>query len=252
MAWHSKWHNIKHKKAAWDAKKSSNYAKIWKMIQMAARSGADASMNPSLELALSKAKYYNLPKDVVQRAIEKWSWVWWWDNLSQLFYEWYAPGWVALLITCITDNTNRSAANVRSLLAKAGWQIGEPGSVAWQFVEKWVIFVDWVYKKETVRWKLEESIIAFDLDQLEMNLIELPIMDYKVDDWICKVTTDKLSFIDTKKWLESLWYHLDSAELAYEPTNPIAVSDADWDRVQIIIDLLDEDDDVDQVFTNAE
>lgn len=113
-------HSIAARKASWDAKKSQAYAKVGKIIQIAARKWADASMNPALELALSKAKQYNLPREVVEKAILKWSGQLEGEQLEEIFYEGYGPDGVALLIKALTSNTNRSASNIKQIMQKYG------------------------------------------------------------------------------------------------------------------------------------
>lgn len=143
MAGHSKWHNIKHRKAAQDAKKSKVYARIAKQIEIAAKLWADPSMNPTLATVLGTAKSSWLPKDVIEKAVNKWSWQGGWDELQEIYYEWYGPEWIAMYIKCITSNTNRSAASVRATLTKYNGNMWEVWSVAWQFEKnEWYILLE--------------------------------------------------------------------------------------------------------------
>lgn len=251
MAGHSKRHNIRHKKAATDAKKSKVYSRISKIITLAAKNWSDPGMNPSLATALDKARYNSLPKDVIQKAIEKWAGGWEWQSMVEIFYEWYGPWWSALYIKCLTDNTNRSASSVRSTIAKLWGNIWEPWSVSWQFVEKWVIYISWISKKSIIKWNEVEEILLFDNDKLEEDLMELDLEDYAMDDWVCKVTTSKTAYISVVKQIESLWYKIDEADLRFESTSPADISDEDANKLERIIEALEEDDDVDTVYNNV-
>lgn len=133
-------HSIAAKKAAGDQEKARNYSKIGKIIQLAAKWWVDSSMNPSLELALQKAKYYNLPREVIDKAIKKWSGQLKWEDLKEVLYEWYGPGGVAVLVKTLTDNTNRTSSNIRIVFSKYWWSLWEPGSVSWQFIQRWVFW----------------------------------------------------------------------------------------------------------------
>lgn len=252
MAWHSKWHNIRHKKAAQDAKKSKIYTKISKLIELAARQGADPDLNPALEAALEKAKYYWVPKDVVERAIKKWSWQLEWEQLEEVYYEWYAPGGIALYIKCITSNKNRTWANVRMILNKNWWSLGEPGSVSWQFKEKWIIYVSWKIEKIVEKGKEIEKVNPLDIAQFEEDLLNFDIEDYEIDEEnkIAKIVTSKENFASVKKELEKMWYKIEDAWIEFVAENLIEVDDATAEKVQKLIDALEEDDDVDTVYHN--
>ncbi len=252
MAGHSKWHNIRHKKAAQDAKKSKIYAKIAKIIELAARQWADPDLNPALEAALEKARYYSVPKEVVEKAIKKWSGQLEWEALEQVFYEWYWPGGIALYIKCITSNKNRTGSNVRSILTKYGGNMGEPWSVSWQFKEKWVIYVSWKIEKKTDKWKQIEEILPIDEHQLEEILLDLDIEDFEFDpeNKIAKIITSRENFAKIKKELEKLNYKIENADLEFVAENTMEVDSNTLEKVQKLIDALEEDDDVDTVYTN--
>lgn len=252
MAWHSKWHNIKHKKAAADAKKSKVYTKIWKIIEMAARSWANPALNPSLEAALQKAKYNSVPKEVIERAIKKWSWQNSSEQLEEVYYEWYGPGWVAMYIKCITSNKNRTSGNVRSTLSKLWANMWEPGSVWWQFSEKWIIYVTWKYEKRIEKWKEIEVPVEFNIDELEAVLLDLEVLDYQIDeDWV-RIVTSMENFVQTRDSIDKLFYKIVWADLEYIPENYISLSEVDSSKLEKLIDMLEEDDDVDTIFHNAE
>lgn len=172
MAKHSKRHNIKHRKAAQDAKKSKIYARIGKLIQMAARQGSDPSWSPSLATVLIKAKEASLPKDVVQRAIEKWAGTGEWDQLMEMFYEGYGPWGSAIYVKCIASNVNRTSANVRAIMAKYGGNMAEPGAVKWQFEEKGEIWISEKIIMKNEKWKTVEEIHPIDIALLEVDILE--------------------------------------------------------------------------------
>lgn len=252
MAGHSKWHNIKHKKAAEDAKKSKVYSKIAKLIEIAARNGADPMMNPALDTVLQKAKYNSVPKDVIEKAIKKGSGEKWGANFITAFYEWYGPGGVALYIKTLTDNTNRTSTNIRSMLNKVGASMAELGSVSWQFVEKWEIVINGSVISNTVKGNEIREVIAFDKDVLENQLLELDIEDYIFEDDSCRVLTSKANFIQVRDELESLGYNFLSADLIRTSTNQADVSDEDLEKISKIVEILEDDDDVEQVYLNID
>ena len=251
MAGHSKRANIKHRKSRVDAQKSQYYAKVGKVIQIAARQWADPSMNPSLATALLKAKQYNLPKEVVQRAIEKGSGTGEWSNLTEIWYEWYAPWWIALYIKCITDNTNRSSASIKTLLNKYGGAIGEPWSVARQFVEQWEIFIWGVLTISQNKGKTVEQVSPYVTDTLEEQLMECDIEDYEILEEWCRVITARVNLITVTTQIEKLWYQIESSELVYNATSKIELDETGREKLENVIEIVESDDDVDSVYHNA-
>jgi len=250
MAGHSKWHNIKHRKAAQDAKKAKIYSKLAKFIQLEAAKWADPSMNPGLELAITKAKAAGVPKPVIEKAIAKWSWQVQWENLEEIFYEWYWPAWVAMYIKCITSNKNRSAANVRAILTKYGWNMWQAGSVAWQFSPKWVILTSGKIEKVKEKWKEIEKIIPID-DSFEEILLETDVEDYEIKDWLARIVTAREDLAKVTKFLEDKGYKIESSEIEYIPENTINLTEEDEKKLERLIDALEDDDDVDSIFHNA-
>lgn len=252
MAGHSKRHNIKHKKAAEDAKKSKVYSKIAKLIEIAARNGADPNMNPWLDTVLQKAKYNSVPKDVIEKAIKKGSWEKWWANYTTIFYEWYGPWWVALYIKTLSDNSNRTSTNIRSILNKTWANMAEVWAVSRQFIEKWEIIIDGILHKEIIKWNEVTSTLPFDSDLLENQVLELDIEDYIIEDDVCRVITSKANFIQVRNALEELWYNFTAADLIWTSTNQADVSDEDLEKIDKIIEILEDDDDVEQVYINID
>jgi YebC/PmpR family DNA-binding regulatory protein len=250
MAGHSKWHNIKHRKAAQDAKKAKIYAKLAKFIQLEAMKWADPSMNPGLALAISKAKSAWVPKPVIEKAIAKGSGQDTGEKLEEIFYEGYGPAGVALYIKCITSNKNRSASNVRAILTKYGWNMGQAGSVAWQFSPKGVIYVSWKVEKVKEKGKEVENIIPLD-DSFEDILLETDIEDYELSEDGARIVTAREDLAKVTKFLEENNYKIESSEIEYVPENTVSLSEQDEEKLQKLIDALEEDDDVDAVYHNA-
>lgn len=253
MAWHSKWHNIKHRKAAQDAKKAKIYSKLAKQIQLEAMKWADPDLNPSLALAISKAKSAWVPKPVIEKAVKKWSWQDTWETLQEVFYEWYWPEGVAMYIKCITSNTNRSAASIRSIFTKYGWNMWQAWSVAWQFSAKWVTVVNWKVKEEIEKWKKIKKIIPLNDDELEEELLELPVEDYeKLDDNSYRIVSSRKDLMQVVSSLENKWYNVESYDIEYIPKNTVKLSEEGEKKLEKLINTFEDDDDVDEVFHNAE
>jgi len=251
MAWHSKWHNIKHRKAAQDAKKAKVYAKLAKIIQLEAMKWPDPDMNPGLAMAISKAKSAWVPKPVIEKAIAKASWQVQGEDLEEIFYEWYWPAGVALYIKCITSNKNRSASNVRSILTKYGGSMGQAGSVAWQFSPKGAIYISWKIEKVKEKWKEIEKIIPLSED-FEDILLETDIEDYELDENGARVITYREDLAKATKFLEKKWYKIESSEIEYIPENTVQLSSKDEEKLEKLLNALEEDDDVDSVYHNAD
>jgi len=251
MAGHSKWHNIKHRKAAQDAKKAKIYAKLAKFIQLEATKWADPDMNPGLALAISKAKSAGVPKPVIEKAILKGSWQLQGENLEEIFYEGYGPAWVALYIKCITSNRNRSAANVRSILTKYGWNMWQAGSVAWQFDPKGVIYVSGKVEKVKEKWKEVEKIIPLD-ESFEEVLLETDVEDFEIDENGARIITAREDLSKVTKFLEQQGYKIESSEIEYVPQNTVQLSEEDEQKLQKLLDVLEDDEDVDSIYHNAE
>lgn len=243
-------HSIAAKKASWDAKKSQAYAKVGKIIQIAARKWADWKMNPALELALSKAKQYNLPKEVVDKAILKWSGQLEGENLEEIFYEGYGPDWVALLIKALTPNTNRSASSVKQIMHKYGGTMWAIGSVAWQFKEQGVIVIDWISETIQDKWKTIEKVLPLDKDELEERAMELPIADIEREEEVVVIYVDKSDFAIVQKWLEAFHYHMLDSDIQFIPENTVTLNEEATNKLYALLDALDYDEDIDHVRHN--
>ena len=242
MAWHSKWHNIKHRKAAQDAKKSKIYAKVAKVIQMAAKNGDDPSLNPALENALVKARQAGLPKDVIKKAIDKGAGNIAGEEIQEIFYEWYGPNGVAMYIKCVTSNTNRSGSNVRSILTKYGGSLGAPWSVAWQFNEKGELFVSWKIRIETVKWKEVQSVDPLDEEEFELAVLETNAEDYEINhEWeetVARVVTSRDDFMWTVKAFEQTWWKIEQSDLQFLAENEVSLDEDGEKKLERLIDAF--------------
>ncbi len=251
MAKHSKWHNIRHKKAIQDAKKSKIYTKVAKLIEIAARGGADPKKNPALEMPLSKAKYFSVPKDVVEKALAKWSGNQNADQLQEMVYEWVGAGGVGLIIKAITPNRNRTAANLKVLLNKWGGSIWEPGSVLWQFSEKGRVLVAGTKKISVVKGNQIEETQPLQEEIFEEFLLSLSVSDRRFEEWLCEVFSEKSDFFALKNGLEAAGYVIEDAEIAFVPQSTVELDDENSERLEKLLENLEDDDDVDQVFHNT-
>ncbi len=246
-----RWHSIAARKAAGDIGKWKTYSMMSKLIQLAAKKWADPKMNPSLELVLQKARYHSVPRDIVERAILKWSGQLEGEQLEEVFYEGYGPSGSALVIKTLTSNTNRTATNVKTFLNKFGWSLGQVGSVAWQFDEKGVIVTDGKVKKEFVKGKDVETILPLNQDELEMEVLELPVDDISVEDGTAVIFTKKVDFAEVLKGVENFSYHIVEADLQFIPQNEVSLGAEDADQLARLVDALENDEDIDKVWTNV-
>jgi YebC/PmpR family DNA-binding regulatory protein len=237
MAGHSKWANIKHRKAAQDAKKGKIFTKIAKELTVAAKIGqsGDPEFNPRLRLALDKAKAANMPKDNVERAIKKGLGEGDGSNYEDVIYEGYGPGGVAILIQALTDNKNRTVAEVRSTLTKRGGSMGEAGCVSWMFNKKGVINVP----KDAV-----------DEDTLMMIAIDSGAEDVVSNDDGYEVITDPSSYETVKKAIESNNIKIEYAEITMRPKNTIELSGEEAEKTMALLEALEDLDDVQEVYSN--
>ncbi len=238
MAGHSKWANIKHRKAAQDAKKGKAFTKVAKEIMVAVKEGGpDPLMNSRLRLALDKAKECNLPKDNVDRAIKKGTGEGSENAFEEINYEGYGPGGVAILVCALTDNRNRTVAEVRSTMNKKGGSMGEAGCVAWIFESKGII--------EISKEKADEEAL-FEL------ALELGADDVSDEGDVFKIITEPSEYFTVKTGLEEKGYELNFSEVTKEPKNKIPLGADDLRKLFNITDALEELDDVQEVFSNFE
>lgn len=238
MSGHSKWATIKHAKGAADAKRGQLFTKFIKEISIAARmGGGDPASNPRLRTAILKARAANMPKDNIERAIKKGTGELGGASYEEKLYEGYGPGGVAILVEVLTDNNNRAAANVRNIFSKSGGNLGATGSVAYMFNRKGVIEYDAEVVSE---------------DEVMDVALEAGADDIVTEDGIITVTTEPANFESVLEVLQGKGYESVSAEVAMVPDMYSAVDNETATKLQKLIDRLEEDDDVQNVYTNAD
>jgi len=241
MAGHSKWANIQHRKWAQDKKKWKIYWKHSKLIAIAARWWDDPEKNSALRVAIDNAKAENVPNDNIKRAVEKWAWTW---KDAAIFTEWlyeaYWPWWVAVLISTLSDNTNRTFTEVRNIVSKKWWNFAESWSVSWMFAKKWEITVE-------LEWK--------NIEEFEMFILESWAEDFEVfeDEKIATVLTEIPDFITVRDKIKNEWYDLKWAAISWIPSQKMELTDEEkLEQLHVLTESLEEDEDVDDVYTNLE
>ncbi len=237
MAGHSKWANIQHRKGRQDAKRGKLFTKAAKEIIIAAKGGGDPAMNARLRAAIAAGKAVNLPKDKIEAAIRKGTGEDAGGDLTETFYEGYGPGGIAVMVEVATDNKNRTVAEVRHLFSKHGGSMGENGSVAWMFDHKGVISVE---KNAYPEEKIMEAALEAGADDV-------------IDDgeeWT--IHTALTDFTAVRDSLETAGIVMQSAELAMVPQNLVAVDVDMGQKVLRLMDALDDNDDVQNVYANVD
>ena len=238
MAGHSKWAQIKRKKAANDAKRGQQFTKLIREITVAARfGGGDINFNPRLRLAVDTAKAANMPADNIERAIKKGTGELEGVSYEEITYEGYGPGGAALYIETLTDNATRTVADVRHALTKNGGSLGTTGSVAWQFDRLGQIFIDATRHDEESTFEAALEAGASDMTRDGDGFI---------------ITTDLTSFNDVQDALKERGIELEEVELAMVPKNTVEVTGSDAARLVRLLDALDDLDDVQKVYSNAD
>jgi YebC/PmpR family DNA-binding regulatory protein len=236
MSGHSKWSSIKHKKGAKDAKRGKLFTKLARAITVAARDGGgDPDANPTLGLAVQKARDASMPKDNIQRAIDRGTG----EGedaaaIESVVYEGYGPGGAAILVEALTDNRNRTGSEVRHAFETHGGSLGEPNSVAWQFSKRGVILVD------------GDEYAEDDL----MAAIDAGAEDVAEDGDVLKVITAAADLAAVRTAIEAAGVKIESAALSMEPASTVAVGEGDAGTLLRLMDLLEEHDDVDSVHAN--
>ncbi len=236
MSGHSKWHSIKHKKAVVDARRGQQFTKLARAISVAAREGGgDPEGNSTLALAIQKARDASMPKDNIERAIAKGTGEGAdADQIESVLYEGYGPGGVALLIEALTDNRNRTGADIRHAFSKFGGNLGEPGSVSYLFDKRGVIVVD------ATRYDEDDLIAAIDAGAL----------DIAVDDDVFEVITEPADLVRVREALEGAAIEIESAELVQRPKSLTPVREDEASKLLRLIDALEESEDVSTVNAN--
>lgn len=241
MSGHSKWANIKHKKARADAQKGQAFTKIGRELIVAAKAGGpDPANNFRLKLVIEKAKAVNMPNDNIQRAIQKGAGAGEGDSYEELRYEGYAPGGVAVMVNLLTDNRNRTAGEMRHIFSKNGGNLGETGCVSWMFKEKGQLSIS----RETLN---------MDEDEFLMVALEAGAEDVETEEQSFQVYTDPLDIESVRQALMDQGMTVEEVATNLIPENRIEIADPDQARKIIkLIEALDEHDDVQGVFTNFE
>ena len=236
MAGHSKWANIKHKKARNDAARGKLWSKLARAIIVAAKSGGGSiDDNLTLRYAVDKAKQANMPKDTIEKAIQKGCGGTDGESYEQVMYEGYGPAGVAFMVDCLTDNRNRTAPEMRKAFERSGGQLGSSNCVAWMFEQKGLFTVSG-----------EKS----DEDTLMEVALESGADDVVNEDGIFQITCAPAAFNETKNALASAGVEPDSAELAMVPANTIQVSGDDARKILRLMETLEDHDDVQNVYAN--
>jgi YebC/PmpR family DNA-binding regulatory protein len=236
MSGHSKWASIKHKKAVVDQRRGQHFTKLTRAITVAAREGGgDIEGNPSLALAVQKARDASMPKDNIERAIAKGTGEGIdADQLVSVLYEGYGPGGVALLIEAVTDNRNRTSADVRHALSKHGGNLGEPGSVSYLFDKAGVIIVD------ASRYDDDDLLVAIDAGAQDVSL----------DDDVYEIVSEPGDLVAVRDAITEAGIEIESADVTQRPKVRVPVQEAEAAKLMRLIDMLEEFDDVGAVHAN--
>ncbi len=239
MSGHSKWHSIKHKKGALDAKRGKIFTKHAKLITIAAKDGADPEMNPSLRTAISNAKSDNVPNANIEKAIKKGAGggkdgV----RFDEIMYEGFGPAGVAVYVQAITDNRNRSVASVKTCFMKNCGTMGEAGSVGWMFDHKGLIIV---------------KVGVKDPDEAEMEIIEAGAEDLELFEETFEITTAFTDLMKVRDKLEEAGFEVAKAEPNFIAKNEVKIETLeDAQKLYRLIEALEDDDDVGNVYTSAD
>lgn len=239
MAGHSKWANIKHRKARADAQKGKVFTKVSKEIMAAVKQGGpDPSNNFRLRLALQKAREVNMPGDNIQRAIQKASGDMEGTNYEEVIYEGYGPGGIAVMLEILTDNRNRTAGEIRHIFSRRGGSLGESGCVSWLFKRRGYLAVE----KNGV-----------DEDELMLAALDAGAEDFENNEGTYEIYTAPEEFEPVKEKLEFLGYRFSAAEITMVPENSVEISDPGEAAAALaLVDALSDHDDVQNVYTNLD
>ncbi|WP_058307265.1 YebC/PmpR family DNA-binding transcriptional regulator [Gracilibacillus massiliensis] len=240
MAGHSKWKNIQRRKNAQDAKRGKIFMKHAKDIYIAAKQGGgDPDMNPSLRLAVDKAKSDNMPNDNIDRAIKKATGDLDGANFEELTYEGYGPGGTAVMVEVLTDNKNRTASELRHAFSKNGGNLGENGCVAFMFDRKGYIVID-------------QDKTDADEDTMMLEVIEAGAEEMETADGAYEIYTDPEDFQDVKSALEESGFTLETAEITMIPQTLSAVDESDGNKMVKLVNMLEDMEDVQEVHHNMD
>ena len=238
MAGHSKWANIQHRKGAQDAKRGKLFTKLIREITVAAKMGdPDPASNPRLRLAVDKALSGNMTKDTIERAIKRGSGAQDGENFEEVRYEGYGPGGVAVMVDCVTDNRNRTVAEVRHAFTKAGGNLGTDGSVAYQFTKSGVLG----YPRGSDEDQIMEAALEAGAEDVLGN-----------DDGSIDVMTEPDQFVDIKEAMVVAGLEPEQAEVTMRAANTMSLELDDAEKMIRLLDRLEDLDDVQNVYSNAD
>lgn len=238
MSGHSKWATIKRKKASIDAKRGKLFTKIIKELTVAAKmGGGDPEANPRLRLVVDNAKAANMPAENIERAIKKATGELEGVNYSEMTYEGYGPGGIAIMVESLTDNKNRTVAEIRHLFSKHGGSLGESGSVAWMFERKGVITVEKENKSE---------------DEMFELAIEAGADDLQTEETFFEITTSIENFEAVRRKLIDSKLKIENASLQWVAKNLVPLSGENAEKAMKIIEALEDSDEVQNVYSNAD
>src|SRR5579883_2645450 len=238
MSGHSKWAQIKRQKGANDAKRGALFTKLGREIVVAAKQGGgDPDANFRLRLAVQRAREANMPADTIERAIKRAVGSGENEQLDEVVYEGYGPGGIAIMVEAMTDNRNRTAAAIRSIFDRGGGNLGESGSVAWQF---------------KARGQIGVRIGKHDPEEIELAAIDAGAEDVQTEEDEVQVITERADLEAVRRALSEAGYEITSADLVLIPENTIELDEAKSVAALKLLDRLEADDDVQKVYTNAE
>ncbi len=242
MSGHSKWANIRVRKGAQDAKRGKAYTRHARLIQIAAQRGGDPATNTALRLAIDNAKADSVPNANIDRAIKKGTGELKGEGqMEEILYEAYGPAGTAYIIECLSDNRNRTASNVRTAIQKHGGRVADGGSVAWMFERKGLVVAE---RPETATQSLEE---------LELELIDFGADDIAEQDKVLRVVTSVTNWKPVADFLKKNGWSVLSAGLSYIPKQKAPIADeATAEKVHAFMEVIEEDEDVSEVHTNAD
>lgn len=238
MAGHSKWANIQHRKNAQDAKRGKIFTKLIREITVASRlGGPDPAANPRLRAAIDKALGANMSKDTIERAVKRGAGAGEGENYEAIRYEGYGPGGVAVMVDCLTDNRNRTVSEVRHAFTKHGGNLGTDGSVAYLFTKTGIL----TFAAGNDEDKVMEAALEAGADDVVTN-----------EDGSIDVLTSPENFVDVKEAMAAAGLVPDMAEITMNPSTTVDLSLEDAERVMKMVDMLEDLDDVQNVYTNAD
>ena len=238
MAGHSKWANIKHKKAANDKKRGKIWTKLLREVTVAAKEGGgDIDCNPRLRLAVDKANGANVPRDTIDRAVKRGAGAGEGENYEEIRYEGYGPGGTAVIVDCMTDNRNRTASEVRHAFTKHGGNLGTDGSVAYLFSKQGIIS----YAPGADEDGIMEAALEAGADDVVVN-----------DDGSIDVMTTPEAFAVVKDGMQAAGFEPDNAEVTFAASTSAELDQETAEKLMKMVDLLEDLDDVQEVYTNAE